>query len=224
MSLWDIFKTSSPEPEPEIQPEPTVVEKTQSIKEYVGEKGYRLLKNKLFYGSLPEFQEKPLITLIETCLRENVVKVEQISYVLGTAYHESGRFKYKEEIGKGKGRDYGVPLLVWRNKRMGYHGRGWVQLTWLGNYGQFTAKLSALTGKEIDLVNQPELITDDPEINSYITVVGMKEGLFTGKCLDDYINQDAADYYNARRIVNGVFHADQVAKAARIFEEALRHG
>lgn len=191
---------------------------------HINKEGVEILKNKLFFGSLPAFQSDPLDILIDTCLDNDVTDVAQIAYVLGTAYHESDRFKANEEYGKGSGRDYSKPLLIWRNKFKGYWGRGWVQLTWLGNYGQFTARLSALKGEPIDLVNDPELIVRDPSINAWICVVGMKEGLFTGKGLDDYINGSVKDFYNARRIVNGTKHATDIAAAAAVFEEVLQYG
>lgn len=189
--------------------------------EYFGDKGRQYLIDHLFYGSLPTWQEDPLVLLIEKCLEVGVDDIKQIAYVLATAYHESNRFKAKEEYGQGRGRPYGNQSYIWSNKKDSFHGRGWVQLTWLGNYGQFTARLSVVTGEEIDLINNPELILERDDINAYITVVGMKEGLFTGKALSDYLGDD---YINARRIVNGTDKASLIAGYARKFEEALRYG
>lgn len=193
----------------------------ETLMKHFGEKGKKILIDDLFYGSLPPFQHDPLVTLVDKCLEVGVTDIKQIAYVLATAYHESGRFKFNEEFGKGGNRKYAKPIFVWGGKVDTFHGRGWVQLTWLGNYAQFTAKLSALTGREIDLINHPEQIYKDDEINAYITVVGMKEGLFTGKKLSDYLGND---YVNARRIVNGTDKAGQIAAYAKKFEEALRYG
>ncbi len=176
------------------------------------------MKDELFFGSLPTFQSEPLDTILMTCLDNGILHPKQQAYVLATAYHESDRFKAKEEYGKGKGRDYADPILLIRGKYKGYWGRGWVQLTWLSNYAKFSARLTKVIGKEIDLVNDPEMITRDDSINAYILVVGMKDGMFTGKSLDDYLGDD---YYNARRIVNGTMHATEVAAAAVKFEQAL---
>jgi len=189
--------------------------------QYFGDEGRQLLIDKLFYGSLPSWQADPMVLLVDKCLELDVTNAKHIAYVLATAYHESNRFKAKEEYRKGRGRSYGQPVHIWSNKKSSFHGRGWVQLTWLGNYGQFTARLSAITGKEIDLINNPEIILNDDQINAYITVVGMKEGLFTGKSMSDYLGND---YTAARRVVNGTDKAAQIAGYARIFEEALRHG
>lgn len=191
---------------------------------YFGEEGREYLIDNLFYGSLPEFQSEPLLILVDKCLEQDVVDVEQIAYVLATAYHESNRFKAKEEYRKGMGKRYGIQNWIWNNKKLSYHGRGWVQLTWLGNYGQFTARLSHVLGEPVDLINHPDIILEDDAINAYITVVGMKEGLFTGRAMKDYISGDEVDYVNARRVVNGTDKASLIAGYAKHFEEALRYG
>jgi len=188
---------------------------------YFGDKGKQYLIDKLFYGSLPEFQSDPIILLVETCIKSDVKDIKQIAYVLATAYHESNRFKVKEEYQKGRNHLYGIPVPIWRKVKTSFHGRGWVQLTWLGNYAQFTARLSAITGKEVDLINNPDIILKDDDINAYITVIGMKEGLFTGKALADYLGDD---YVGARRIVNGTDKDELIANYAIQFEEALRYG
>ncbi len=188
---------------------------------YFNDEAVEFLKEKLFYGSLPDFQAKPLEVLVDTCLENELSEVKQIAYVLATAYHESNRFKAKEEYRKGHGRKYGQRVPIWNSKSDAFYGRGWVQLTWLGNYGQFTARLSALRGEEVDLINHPEIILENDEINAYITVVGMKEGLFTGKKLSDYVGDD---YVGARRVVNGTDKAGLIAGYAEKFEEALRYG
>ena len=62
-----------------------------------------------------------------------------------------------------------------------------------------------------------------------ILVVGMNEGWFTGKKLDNYIDdidendtEEFREYKNARRIVNGTDKAETIAKLAVIFEKGLR--
>lgn len=53
-----------------------------------------------------------------------------------------------------------------------------------------------------------------------VLVVGMRDGLFTGKPLDRYIDHDSHDVYNARRVVNGVTPSKPWSvKAAKECEE-----
>ncbi|MEZ5813919.1 MAG: hypothetical protein R3E13_04255 [Alphaproteobacteria bacterium] len=108
-----------------------------------------------------------------------------------------------------------------------YFGRGYVQITWAENYKRLGARLSEgltndsrmeafLRENGVDenrldvmkndpswLYNNPGLALD-PAISALVTVVGMKEGLFTGQGLDDYFGPGKrADAHNARDIVNG---------------------
>jgi putative chitinase len=174
---------------------------------------YESVAGDLFKGSLPSWQSEPLGRLIDEGLARDRA-VQDTAYVLATAYHETARFKYMEEIGEGDGRDYGEPLLLIRGKLAKYHGRGFVQLTWLANY----AKMSGYLG--IDLVNEPDK-AKDPTIAAKVIWEGMIRGHFTGKNLADYINGDEVDYVGARRIVNGTDKAEMIAGYARTFEDAL---
>ena len=54
-----------------------------------------------------------------------------------------------------------------------------------------------------------------------ILVTGMEEGLFTGRRLGDYFSAGRSDWTNARRIVNGLDRAGQVAALGRAFHRAL---
>ena len=124
------------------------------------------------------------------------------AYVLATAWHETaGTMQPIAEYGRGKGRPYGSadPQTGQR-----YYGRGFVQLTWRENY----AKLGKLLG--LDLVGHPELAME-PGTAAEIMCLGMEKGLFTGKSLGDYFDDNTDDPVNARRIVNGTDKAKLIA-------------
>ena len=139
-----------------------------------------------------------------------------ISYILATTHWETGaygqRFIYEPvpEQGKGKTRPYGTP-----HKKTGkiYYGRGFVQLTWFDNYERFTKILYRL-GFEIDLMSTPDLALK-PEIATLILVIGMRDGKFTGADLDDYFDPIKSDWYNARKIINGLDKAVIIADIAK---------
>lgn len=135
-----------------------------------------------------------------------------LSYELATTYWETGRTMQPiEEWGHGAGHPYGV-----RDPKTGqiYDGRGDVQLTWEGNY----EKLGNLLG--LDLVNHPELALD-PKVAADILFIGMADGLFTGVGLSRYFAAGVEDPVNARRIINGTDHANDIAAIYWNFKAAL---
>lgn len=130
----------------------------------------------------------------------------KLAYILATAWHES-RLKPIKEIRAVQG----TPLYNQQNGywNTGYYGRGFVQLTHLSNY----QKMSSFLG--VDLVNNPNLALQS-EYASKILVYGMYNGSFTGKQLSDYIGGGKTnDFYNARRIVNGLDKAQLINDYAK---------
>jgi hypothetical protein len=135
-----------------------------------------------------------------------------LAYILATTHHETGRvFRPIEEIGKGKGRPYGVPDGITGKT---YYGRGYVQLTWKGNYAKFTDIL------QVDLVHHPERALE-ADIALRIIYFGMTNGSFTGKELSDYFHGTTQDWNGARRIVNGTDRAALIASYAKRYYAAI---
>lgn len=91
-----------------------------------------------------------------------------------------------------------------------------MHLTWKNNYQKAKDKF------EIDYVNQPELAGDFKHAVP-IMIWGMEDGLFTGKKLSSYINNNGIDYEGARKIINGsdqkVLIASYTMKFQTILEE-----
>lgn len=177
------------------------------------ERFHDIVKETLFYGSLPEFQYKALDMLIEIGLQEDRL-LQETAYVLATSYHETSRYKYMSEIGEGEGHPYGQSVYLMSGKTVKYYGRGFVQLTWLGNYLNMERKLG------VTLVDQPEKLTEY-DLASKVIWSGMTDGDFTGHCLEDYITEEKVDYVGARFIVNGNDSAQHIAECAKLFESAL---
>jgi hypothetical protein len=59
------------------------------------------------------------------------------------------------------------------------------------------------------------------EVAVAILFTGMEKGLFTGRKLIDYFTAGRADWRNARRIVNGLDRAADIAGYGRAFHRAL---
>ncbi|HZX79970.1 MAG TPA: peptidoglycan-binding protein [Lysobacter sp.] len=139
-------------------------------------------------------REQSVNLIVQTCLENGVTDPRQIAYMLATAQHETRNFTAPEEdFGRSQARKLG-----YRGGEK-YFGRGYVHLTHKDNYEQ----MDRLLGLNGALVRNPSMATD-PEIAARIMVVGMRDGLFTGRKLDSYIDADSHDLYNARRTVNGI--------------------
>ncbi|MEA3033219.1 MAG: putative chitinase [Sphingomonadales bacterium] len=165
-----------------------------------------------------------------------------VAYCLATAYHETnGTMQPIHELG---GAAYFTRLYDVtgsqpdRARKMGntapgdgvrYCGRGLVQLTWKSNYAKATAKLRqlGLIGDDVDMVANPDLAMR-PDIAAAIMVVGMREGWFTGRDLDDDIPSDRPatleEFVRSRDIINGTDKAGAIAAEAVAFENGLLAG
>ena len=174
------------------------------------------------YKKVPNKQN--VQTVIKKCYEHGIYLPTQIQYILATVYHETaGTFRPIKEYG---GKRYyermydpvkgSTPARRARAKRMGntkegdgvkYCGRGYVQLTWKRNYQMMSDVLG------IDLVNNPDLALNS-EIAADILVIGMRDGLFTGKSIDDYIMYGKCDFIGARAVVNGKDRRNKIALLA----------
>lgn len=152
-----------------------------------------------------------------------------IAYAFATIKHETGdTFRPIYEKGsRAYFRKYDVEYNPRKAKALGntqkgdgytYRGRGYVQLTGRKNYALF------------GLADDPDKALE-PETAFHILVRGMKEGLFTGKELGDYLTPPPGNpsfsaalihYKNARRIINGTDKAELIAGYAQKFEHILR--
>ena len=171
--------------------------------------------------------EATKLWIIDSCLASGITNYDQIRYVLATVEHETSgtyspvresfwvRIKMIRKHGEKAG-DKRFEAWAKRNFRYyPYYGRGYVQLTWKYNYKKMSKLLTKHhKSKYIDLVKYPDLALN-PEIALFILIIGMKAGVYTGKKLDDYINDKKTDFRGARRIVNGTDKAKKIAKIAK---------
>ncbi|MGZ3184026.1 MAG: hypothetical protein ACXU8N_16425 [Telluria sp.] len=97
-----------------------------------------------------------------------------------------------------------------------FRGRGYVQITGRANY----ARLGERLGMGDALVQDPDRALD-PLPAYRILTVGVREGLFTGRRLDEFITPEQTDYLGARRTVNGTDQAATIAAYALGIEQAL---
>lgn len=151
--------------------------------------------------------------IIKTC-KKHGLSTEATAYVLATCYHETNHSMMPVE----EAYYLGLEKAQAHRKKLRYypwHGRGFVQLTWEDNYKRAKAKLG------IDFTGNPSLAMS-PEHSAEVTVIGMRDGWFTGKKLSDYIGNGKVDFLNARRIVNGTDKAKLISDYATEYLKALR--
>ena len=206
---------------------------------------FAAIRNSLFGGRLSQAQ----VDGIEAILDEGCgLPLAHMAYCLATAHGETGSsfvpiqenmnysagripqvFSARRLKGKTPGELAGNPRLLANtvyggmlgndgpNDGWTYRGHGLVQLTGKDNFRRF----GDLIG--VDLVAEPLRALELP-IAAKALIVGVRDGLYTGKKASDYLDSVPPDYVNARRIINGTFAAAKYAMYAREYDAALRQG
>lgn len=154
--------------------------------------------------------------------------LQHLAYIMATDYHETARTMQPipERGGKDRlNRMYGPEgdrpdkARELGNAFPGDGARftgGKVQLTGRNNFRRQAEKLG------IPLESSPELILD-MEVSIAVLFGGMLDGDFTGKSLSDYTDQGGnLNWTNARRVVNGLDRASEIATYAQKFHVALQ--
>ena len=178
------------------------------------------VRGSLFAGSMTQSQVDGMNMILDYAEQVGCDD-RHLAYILATTFHETAQTMIPiAEYGKGKGKAYGVPDPVTGQT---YYGRGLVQITWKDNYQKQDDKLK-LRG---ELVANADLALD-PEIATKIIFGGMYDGDFTGVGMPKYITcsdpaTDTTDYYNCRKVVNGLDCATQIQGYAQSFTNAITH-
>ncbi len=175
------------------------------------------VRSSLFGGKITQPQVDALDTIGSAWARYGDGDTAKLAYVLATAFHETGRFRFMREVWgptpaqkKYEGRaDLGNTLKGDGKKFMG---RGFVQITGRRNYADWSKRLG------MDLVKEPQM-AEQPAVAARILVQGSMMGTFTGKKLGDYTS-----FANMRRVINGTDKAALIAGYAQKFFAALGDG
>lgn len=167
--------------------------------------------SKSAFGVLDGTQIESIRSITDAFARYGDGDGSKLAYILATAWHESWLRPIKEFRANAGTTLYTLQNNYWNT---GYYGRGFVQLTWKENYQKMSNFLN------LDLVSNPDLVLQ-PDIAAKIIVYGMINGSFTRRStsqggqpykLSDFINPNlpSNDFYNARRIVNGLDRAQLI--------------
>ncbi len=137
-----------------------------------------------------------VLATIEWETNRSFLPIEEAYYIYGgTPSQDDGKWQEREN---------------WRKRNFHYYpyfGRGYVQLTWERNYkfyaNLFGISLEQMVGKALE--SGPSL---------FVILHGMSVGYF-GRPIHQYITKNKYDFENARRCVNGLDHAKDIAKLAK---------
>jgi hypothetical protein len=140
-------------------------------------------------------------------INNKTVWMRQIAYMFATTKHEVAN-TYQPIT------EYSDQFCPKYDGGCTYKGRGYVQLTHRYNY----KKMGDILG--VDLVSNPQRALE-PNIAYNVMSHGMHYGLFTGKKLGDYVLAGTTDYYNARRVVNGLDRAELIKGYAEAFQTIM---
>jgi putative chitinase len=203
-----------------------------------------------FNGSLSQSQVMGLDAIFDAAEKLKVTDLRMIAYAMATPMIETGgtyepitenlnystdalKAKFGNRISAADAQKYGrnsahpanqeaIANIIyggeWGKANLGntqpgdgwkYRGRSLVQVTGRNNYTKF------------GLADNPE---DAAHIKTAadIMVKGMRDGLFTGKKFSDYFTASKEDFVQARRMINSLDKADEIAKHARTFYAALK--
>jgi hypothetical protein len=172
-------------------------------------------------GPLKQAQVEGFGTALAACAG---APLAYAAYMLATAWHETNATMQPVREAYWLSED-------WRRTHLRYfpwYGRGYVQLTWEGNYDKADAECAAA-----GLIQRGQLLADPdlamrPDVAAFIMRRGMEEGWFTGVKLAAVLPASGVatrvQYMNARTIINGRDKADLVEDYAQWFERGLRDG
>lgn len=164
----------------------------------------------------------------------NIRTIGWLAYMLATTFHETAftmqpiteygstaylrRYCNRKDLGNGP--KYGGK----KDDGPRFRGRGYVQLTGRKNYREMTSVVRQFYPDSPDFTEKPKAVTND-DYAAVIMFYGMFVGIFTGKALKNYIGDpekgQIVDFYNARRIINGVDKARTIEGYAKEFNQAL---
>lgn len=210
---------------------------------------FNSIRKSIFNGSLSQSQVTGLDAILDASEKFGVTDLRMVAYAMATPMIETGgtyepiseslnysvealRSKFGNRISAADAARYGRTAMqkanqeaianiiyggAWGKENLGntqpgdgwkYKGRSLVQLTGRRNYAKF------------DLEDNP----DDAlkiETAAEIMVEGMRDGLFTGKKFSDYFGTNA-QWVQARRMINSLDKAQEIANYAMKFHTALQ--
>lgn len=213
-------------------------------------KFFAAAKTSVFGGKFTQAQVDGIDAILDACVAEGVTDGRHVAYILATPMIETGgtfvpikeslnyssdalTAKFSKRITTAQAKAYGrnskhaanqeaIANIIYGgawglknlgNKRAGagwlYRGRGLPQLT-----GE---RLYTWAG----YAENPDAVAD-LKVSADIMVKAMRDGIFTGKKLADYLNDKTTNWVGCRYTVNGTDRAKDIAAYAEKFYAAWK--
>lgn len=160
------------------------------------------------FNSLTQKQVDGIGAILDEWERRKLDDPRWLAYMLATTKWETA--STMQPI-----KEYGGFAYLKSKRYYPWYGRGFVQLTWKANYAKFRQRV--IDGCGVDIIADPDALLGNIRAACIVMFDGMIGGEFTGKKLGDYFNAKVSDWKNARRIINGVDHANDIAVIAKQF-------
>jgi hypothetical protein len=164
-------------------------------------KFFDVVRHAPFEGTLSHGQVDGLNNILDEWERRKLAELRWLANMLAQTYHETAATMQPIREHGSEAYLRGKPYYPWV-------GMGLIQVTWEHNARKFGAT------RPEDLLAWPVALR--------ALFDGMITGMFTGKKLADYFNERIDDPYNARRIVNGLDRAAEIASYHAAFLSALK--
>lgn len=180
---------------------------------------FPLARTHPFGSSMNQGQVDGINAILDKWDASGETDVRRLAYMLATSFWETNHTMQPVREAYYLGEPEPAESYRKRLRYYPWYGRGLVQLTWEDNY----RKMSPLVG--VDLIAKPDMALDHKVAVDILFegMLRMKSGVgdFTGACLEMYFSSSIYDPVNARRIINGMDHAQDIANVHYAFLKAL---
>jgi putative chitinase len=188
-----------------------------------------------FPGKLTPSQVAGISVILDGWERSGFTDLRDLAYMLATPMIETGwtmqpikerggaaYYKRMYDIEGGRPKKARELGNIYPGDGAKFPGMGFVQSTGRGNARKLTALVKETFGEDVNFEETPERLME-PKYAALALIVGLERGIFTGRKLADYLRSSPPNWKEARRTVNALDRADEIAGYAKQIYADLVH-